>query len=79
MKNIVAIYAAHLVAATPEEITIDATAPGPVLVRVRWTPYWSVDGPACARPSGKEWTVLDVHAAGRVLLHPVFLGARDQC
>ena len=66
-------------AATPEEIAIDATAPGSVLVRVRWTPYWSVEGPACARPSADEWTVLDVRQPGRVLLHPVFLGERAQC
>ena len=53
--------------------------PGPVLVRVRWTPYWSVDGPACARPSGDEWTVLDVRPPAACLLHPVFLGERAQC
>jgi hypothetical protein len=71
--------AARLVQATPEEIVVDATAPGPVLVRVRWTPYWSVDGPACAKPSGEEWTLLDVRQAGRLLLHPVLLGERAQC
>lgn len=70
---------ARLVEATPDRIVVDATAPGSVLVRVRWTPYWSVDGPACVQPSGTEWTQLDVREPGRLLLHPVLLGERTQC
>lgn len=70
---------ARLVEATPDKIVVDATAPGPVLVRVRWTPYLSVDGPACVRPAGAEWTSLDVREPGRLALHPVLLGERAQC
>ena len=50
-------------------------AAGTVLIRVRWTALWSVDGPACARPSADGWVLLDVQRPGRLVLHPVLLGS----
>jgi hypothetical protein len=70
---------ARLAAITPATVTLDADAPGPVELRVRWTPYWSVDGPACAAPSPDGWTLLDVTQPGRITLHAVLLGADGHC
>ena len=32
-----------MVKLTPEGFVVDASAPGTVLVRVHWTPYWSIE------------------------------------
>ena len=56
-----------LVASTGVAVTLDAAAPGDVLVRVRWSGWLRVRGPAGARlragPSG--WTTLSAPSAGR--------------
>jgi len=56
-----------LVASTGVAVTLDAAAPGDVLVRVRWSGWLRVRGPAGARlragPYG--WTTLSAPSAGR--------------
>jgi hypothetical protein len=70
---------ARLVDEGAESVVLDATGRGAVVVRVRWSTYWSVDGPACARAGGDGWVHLEVRAAGRLVLHQVILGSRTQC
>jgi hypothetical protein len=55
-----------LVKLTPEGFVVDAEAPGTVLVRVHWTPYWSIErGSGCVEPAPAGYTMLDVSAPGR--------------
>jgi hypothetical protein len=58
---------ARLVSSTGAALTLDVAAPGEVLVRVRWSGWLRVRGPAGARlragPSG--WTTLHAPSAGR--------------
>jgi hypothetical protein len=49
-------------------VTLDARAPGTVLVRVRFTPYWAIgQGSGCVAPDG-EFTKLSVRRRGPVTL-----------
>ena len=45
---------AELVARRGDEMTFDAHAPGPVLVRVRWTRFWSLDRPRLRRAGDRR-------------------------
>jgi hypothetical protein len=61
-----AVGAGDLVKLTPEGFVIDADAPGTVLVRVHWTPYWSIEqGTGCVEQSPRGYTTLDVTEPGR--------------
>jgi hypothetical protein len=71
--------AATLTAQDSERIVIDAQAPGSVLVRVRWTNFWSLTGPACVEPSPNGWTQLEVSAPGQLVLRPTLIGAENHC
>jgi hypothetical protein len=70
---------ARLVRQTADTIELRATAAGEVVVRVRWTRYWSIDGPACVRPGPDGWVRLRVRRPGPLLLHPILVGDRSQC
>ena len=51
---------------TPEGFVVDADVPGTVLVRVRWTPYWSIEsGSGCVEEAPDGYTMLDVETPGR--------------
>jgi len=57
---------AKMVKLTPEGFVVDADAPGTVLVRVRWTPYWSIErGSGCVEQAPDGYTMLDVETPGR--------------
>jgi hypothetical protein len=61
-----AVGAGDLVKLTPEGFVVDADAPGTVLVRVHWTPYWSIEqGTGCVEQSPGGYTTLDVSEPGR--------------
>jgi hypothetical protein len=46
---------------------LDATGPGRVLVRVRWSPYWALaEGRGCVERAHGGWTRVVVRAAGTV-------------
>jgi hypothetical protein len=61
-----AVGAGYLVKLTPEGFVVDADAPGTVLVRVHWTPYWSIEqGTGCVEQSPGGFTTLDVTEPGR--------------
>jgi hypothetical protein len=51
----------------PTSFTLQAAKPGPISVRVRWTPYWRVTaGKACVRRGPGGWTVVEVARKGAV-------------
>jgi hypothetical protein len=51
---------------TPQGFVVDASAPGTVLVRVHWTPYWSIEqGTGCVEQGPAGYTMLDVTTPGR--------------
>jgi hypothetical protein len=61
-----AIGAGELVKLTPEGFVVDADAPGTVLVKVHWTPYWSIEeGTGCVERSPGGFTTLKVAEPGR--------------
>jgi hypothetical protein len=61
-----AVGAGDLVKLTPEGFVVDADAPGTVLVRVHWTPYWSIEqGTGCVEQSPGGFTTLEVDEPGR--------------
>jgi hypothetical protein len=62
-----AIGAGDLVKLTQEGFVIDADAPGSILVRIRWTPYWSISsGVGCVQESPTGFTRVTVDEPGRV-------------
>jgi hypothetical protein len=70
---------AELVGRSGDEMTFKATAPGPVLVRVRWTRFWSLDGAACVEPAPDGWTRVNVRSPGTFTLKPAIRGERQHC
>jgi hypothetical protein len=61
----------------PTSLNLQADRPGPVLVRVRWTPYWRITaGRACVRRGPEGWTVVDVATPGSVEIAARFDPAR---
>jgi hypothetical protein len=55
-----------MVKLTPQGFVVDATAPGTVLVRVHWTPYWSIQrGTGCVEQAPGGYTMLDIETPGR--------------
>jgi hypothetical protein len=61
-----AVGAGDMVKLTQEGFVVDADAPGTVLVRVHWTPYWSIEqGTGCVEQSPGGYTTLDVTEPGR--------------
>jgi hypothetical protein len=56
----------QMVKLTPQGFVVDAEAPGTVLVRVHWTPYWSIEsGTGCVEQAPDDYTMLDVQTPGR--------------
>jgi hypothetical protein len=71
--------AATLAARDSTTLTVDATRAGPVLLRVRWTPYWTTTGPACVAPAPGGWTEARFDGPGRLVLGTTLLGAAGHC
>lgn len=60
------VAGATLDSSTEAGITLDAASPGDVLVRVRWSRWLAVRGPAaCLTPNPDGWTTLLVRVPGR--------------
>jgi hypothetical protein len=71
---------AALVEQTVDTMTLRAWSAGTVLVRVRPSAWWSVDGPACiAQHPDDEWVRIEVAHPGRLVLHQVVVGERLRC
>jgi hypothetical protein len=64
----------------PNRVTLAATATGPVLVRVHYTPMWNVaSGPACILEQNGKWTRLKIQDRGKVELTTSLLPNRRDC
>jgi hypothetical protein len=62
----IAIGDGELVKLTPEGFVVEARQPGTVLVKVNWTPYWSIEqGTGCVEQSSRGYTNLQVTEPGR--------------
>jgi hypothetical protein len=60
---------ATLVSSTDGGVVVDVTVPGDVTVRVRWSRWLAVRGPAaCIAPAPDGWTILRTRAASRYTL-----------
>jgi len=56
-----------------ESVGLQAYAPGRLLVRVRWTPYWTVtSGAGCVQRGAGGWTRVDAARRGPLLLRASF-------
>jgi hypothetical protein len=82
--SVYAVAAANPLASGPavltaygaDSLTLRARAPGRVLLRVRFTPYWALSGGAgCVAPAG-DFTAVDLRRAGTVRLVIAFSLAR---
>lgn len=63
---------ARLLSLGVSQVRLQASAPGPATVLVRWTRFWRVvNGDACVAPSADGWTAVDVRRPG-----PVTISAR---
>ena len=64
----------------PSRVTLVATGVGSVLVRVRYTPMWTVSsGRACIAEHNGVWTRLEVKHVGPIELTTSLLAARSDC
>lgn len=72
---------AQLVTLDGGRVVLDATAPGPILVRVRYSSRWSVaEGSACLSPGADGWTIVTVTSPGQVRLQLRLVdGGPDTC
>ncbi len=56
----------EMVKLTPQGFVVDASAPGTVLIRVHWTPYWAIEqGTGCVEQAPGGYTMIDVTTPGR--------------
>jgi hypothetical protein len=61
----------------PGSFTLDAARPGPVTVRVRHTPYWTITrGEGCVERGPDGWTVVRAARPGRITVGARFSPAR---
>jgi hypothetical protein len=52
-----------------QTLELRVTRPGPLVLRVRWTPYWKVtSGSGCVQRAPGDWTQVDATRAGTVRL-----------
>ena len=63
--------AARLVELDADEFTLDVDTPGDVLVRIRYSSHWDIDGPGCLVESPDGWTLLRTPSAGDVRVRQV--------
>ncbi|MGW0433867.1 hypothetical protein ACWDV4_15175 [Micromonospora sp. NPDC003197] len=70
---------ASLVELTPTRLIVDVPRAGEVLVRLRWSRWLSLDGPAgCLAPQG-DWIVLRADQPGRYTISGSLTGAGPHC
>jgi hypothetical protein len=77
---------AELVELTSDSVVLDVASAGDVLVRVRYSPHWAVDGDSCVMEDPDGWTLVHVVDPGEVTigispdaLAGVGDAAADQC
>lgn len=57
---------AELVELRSDTVVLDVASPDDVLVRVRYSPHWAVDGETCVMEDPEGWTLLHVVEAGQI-------------
>jgi hypothetical protein len=68
--------AGRMTAEDADGFSLQATRPGTTVIRQRWTRYWTVaSGDACVRPDG-DWTAVEAHSAGTIVVRASFSAAR---
>ena len=68
---------AVLTALSPDHFAVEATAPGLITVRVRYTAFWSIaSGSGCVGPAPDGWTSVDAYQPGPIQLSAVLGTAR---
>ena len=61
------------------QITVDATGPGTILLRVRFNSHWTVvQGSGCIHEAPGGWTAIDVRKRGTVHLEVRFVHPATQ-
>jgi hypothetical protein len=70
---------ARVVSLTPRSVVVHLSRPGQALLKVRWSPYWSL-GPssaayACVRHGPDDWTALISARTGELQLSPSVIHA----
>ena len=69
---------ARLTSLGPNEFSVDATTPGDIVVRVRYTPMWKVDSEsACLSPTSDGWTRVRASRPGTLLVSASLLPHRQ--
>jgi hypothetical protein len=66
---------AELVELASQRFVLRSHGSGSALVRVRWTPYWVVEGGGCVARAG-EWTRVQLPASGQVAVRARFAATR---
>jgi hypothetical protein len=70
---------ATIVSLSPRSVEVRYLHPGLSTLRLRWSPFWSLDGTAereaCLSPAAGGWTLLSSSVAGQVRLSMSVLGA----
>jgi hypothetical protein len=67
---------AVLTSLVPDHLTLTASQPGQITVRVHYTEFWSVtSGSACLGPAPDGWTSVDAQMAGMIALSASVLHA----
>ncbi len=67
----------RLVSLGHDSFTLDVAQPGSFLVRVRYTPYWTISrGAGCVQRGAGDWTRVDAQRPGRLNVHASFSLAR---
>jgi hypothetical protein len=59
---------AHITAFGHRSLTLVVDRPGDYLIKVTWTPYWTLEGPGSLRQGAGDFTVLEAVAAGAFTL-----------
>jgi hypothetical protein len=69
---------ASLVEAAPDRVVVAVTRPGEVSLRVRWSRWLRVDGPACLAPAG-DWTTLRTPEPGSYTISGSLTASGPRC
>ena len=68
---------AQVVAVDIDSVTLDVTAPGDVMVRVRGSAFWTTDPAVCVEPTEDGWIVLRDAPVGRLAARTGRVGPAD--
>jgi hypothetical protein len=59
---------ADVLAVDIDSVTLDVTAPGDVMVRLRASAFWRTDPPVCVEATDEGWIVLRDVPVGRIVV-----------